>query len=253
MQAPQIKMFTILYQYLLLIKESLYVFLAQVLQHLSPDSWWEKYFDPVLTEENNKDFRYLDLTDLLNILRKNWADIYNYLEKDDASYIYNDAYKMTGAMLYIRNTVAHAREIQLSPQDFVNYLEYILDFANFVKAKKDLIGKLENDLRKYRKEIASKEEKPRVNLHREELINLIEKEVLFEAMICEALRPDVKASVVRTIIRLKSMRTVEEIIGFFNGALDSPRGREVSDELHAHGLKAFVDIKDQKIFHPDTL
>jgi hypothetical protein len=237
-------MFTVLYQYLLIIKEPLYIFLAQTLQHLSPDSWWEKYISPVLAEENDKDFRYLDLIDLLNILRMNWTAIYNYSEGDDSAYIYNDDYKLTGAMLYIRNTVAHAREIQLSPQDFINYLAHILDFANFIMAKKDVTDKLEKDLQKYKSEIALNKDKPVANIHREEFINYIEKEVIFEAIICESLKSDVKASIVRTLIRLKSMRTVEEIIGFFNGALDSPRGREVSEELHAHNLKAFIDIKN---------
>jgi hypothetical protein len=170
--------------------------------------------------------------------------MYNYIERDDSAYIYNDDYKLTSAILYIRNTVAHAREIQLSPQDFVNYLAYILDFANFINAKSEVISRLENDLKKYRDEITLKEKEPHIVIHREELIDYIEKETLFDAMICENLRPDVKASIVRTIIRLKSMRTTEEIIGFFNGALESARGREVSDELHAHNLKAFIDIKD---------
>jgi hypothetical protein len=238
-------MFTILYQYLLIIKEPLYVFLAQTLQHLSPEHWWEEYISPVLTEKNNKDFRYLDLIDLLNILRKNWVSIFNYIEGDVSAYIYNDNYKLSSAMLYIRNIVAHAREIQLSPHDFINYLAYILDFANFIKAKDDVTDKLEKDLKKYRNEIAAKKEKTVVSIRREDLINYIEKETLFDAIICENLMPDVKASIVRTVIRLKSMRTVEEIIGFFYGALNSSRGREVSKELHAHNLKAFEDIKNQ--------
>jgi hypothetical protein len=238
-------MFTLLYQYLLIIKEPLYVFLAQTLQHLSPDSWWEKYFIPALADKNDKDFRYLDLIDLLNVLRKNWTAIRNYNEGDTSLYIYDDDYKLTGAILYIRNTVAHAREIQLSGRDFINYLSYILDFAGLIKAKKELIDSLEKKLKKYRDEITRKEDKPRAAVRREDLIGYIEKETLFDAMICEGLRPDIKASVIRTIMRLKSMRTIEEIIGFFNGALESARGREVSEELHAHNLKAFIDIKDR--------
>jgi hypothetical protein len=238
-------MFTILYQYLLLIKEPLYVFLVQIAQHLSPDSWWEKYILPSLKEPDSKDFRYLDLLDLLNILRKNWNIINRYLMQDDFEYLYNDDYKATSAMLYIRNTVAHAKEIQLSPQDFINYLSYILEFARFIRADREIIDCLERDLEKYGQEIALRKDKPFAGVHKEELINFIEKEVLFDAMICEGLRPDVKASIIRTIIRLKSLRTIEDIIGFINGSLDSPRGREVSAELHAHQLKAFEDIKDE--------
>ncbi|GHU30209.1 hypothetical protein FACS1894172_02980 [Spirochaetia bacterium] len=245
MQKPQIVMFTVLYQYLLIIKEPLYVFLAQTLQHLSPDSWWEKYIAPALNEQNSKDFRYLDLIDLLNILRKNWVAINNYIDKDDSTFIFNDDYKLTTAMLYIRNTVAHAKEIQLSPRDFINYLTYILNFANFIRAKKDVTDKLEKDLKKYKNEISINKDKSSTTISREELINYIEKETLFDAIICETLKPDIKASIIRTVIRLKSMRTIEEIIGFFNGALDSPRGQEVSEELHAHNLKAFIDIKDE--------
>jgi hypothetical protein len=242
---PQIRMFTILYQYLLLIKEPFYVFLVQILQHLSPDSWWEKYILPSLKEPESKDFRYLDLIDLLNILRKNWGVINSYLMRDDFEYLYSDEYNITSAILYIRNIVAHAREIQLSSRDFINYLSYIREFAQFIQAEQEIIDRLERDVEKYGREIALRKDKPFSNVHKEEIINFIEKEVLFDAMICESLRPDVKASIIRTIIRLKSLRTIEDIIGFFNGSLSSPRGREVSEELRAHHLKTFEDIKDQ--------
>jgi hypothetical protein len=49
-----IKEYTILYQYLLLLKESTYIFLIQVLQHLSPSTWWENYIEPILHDEKKE-------------------------------------------------------------------------------------------------------------------------------------------------------------------------------------------------------
>jgi hypothetical protein len=67
-----IREYTILFQYLLLLKEPTYVFLIQIFQHLSPTTWWEDFIEPVLHWETKDNFKYLDISDLLNILKMNW-------------------------------------------------------------------------------------------------------------------------------------------------------------------------------------
>jgi hypothetical protein len=47
-----IKQYTILYQYILLLKEPTYIFLIQVFQHLSPVAWWDDFIAPVLQCED---------------------------------------------------------------------------------------------------------------------------------------------------------------------------------------------------------
>jgi hypothetical protein len=41
------------------------------------------------------------------------------------------------------------------------------------------------------------------------------------------------------------MRTIDEIMGFFNNAMRSERGVVVQDALHNNGLLSFGDIKDE--------
>jgi hypothetical protein len=64
-------------------------------------------------------------------------------------------------------------------------------------------------------------------------------------LVCETLPPDVKLSVDRTTLRLHSMRTIDEIMGFFNNAMHSARGIVVQDILHKNNLLSFEDIKDE--------
>ncbi len=72
MKKETIRQYTVLYQYLLLLKEPTYIFLIQIFQHLSPSSWWEDYIEPVLRYENKENFKYLDMSDLLNVFKMNW-------------------------------------------------------------------------------------------------------------------------------------------------------------------------------------
>jgi hypothetical protein len=124
----------------------------------------------------------------------------------------------------------------------------MLDFAkliHIVNSDKKLLPVLEHDLKKYEEEYYIKGDDSDKNIHREKLINFIQREVLSKAIECDALIPEVKASVRRTLMRIKYMRTSDEILGFFKGALKSPRGLEVTNALHSNGLKAFVDLADE--------
>ena len=59
------------------------------------------------------------------------------------------------------------------------------------------------------------------------------------------MEPDIKLSLDRTILRFHSLRTLEEIMGFFNNAMRSERGIVITNSLHEYGLPAFEDIKDE--------
>jgi hypothetical protein len=59
------------------------------------------------------------------------------------------------------------------------------------------------------------------------------------------LEPDIKLSLDRTILRFHSLRTLEEIVDFFNNAMLSERGILITETLHGYGLPAFEDIKDE--------
>jgi hypothetical protein len=90
-----------------------------------------------------------------------------------------------------------------------------------------------------------KNETPNNEILRYDILSLIENKILLKAISCETLPPDIKLSIDRTTLRLHSMRTIEEIIGFFNGAMRSERGITVETALHKEGLLAFEDIKDE--------
>jgi hypothetical protein len=74
-----VREYSILYQYLLILKEPTYIFLIQVLQHLSPSKWWEDFIEPVLHREDKENFKYFDMPDLLNVLKMNWINIFKHL------------------------------------------------------------------------------------------------------------------------------------------------------------------------------
>jgi hypothetical protein len=80
---------------------------------------------------------------------------------------------------------------------------------------------------------------------REKILLEIENQVLIKAVNSETLPSDIKISMDRTLLRLHSMRTLDEIIGFFNNAMRSERGMVIQDSLHRNGLLAFEDIKDE--------
>jgi hypothetical protein len=241
-----IKQYTILYQYILLLKEPTYVFLIQTLQHLSPVTWWEDFIVPVLQRESKENFKYLDIADLLNVFKANWEKIFKYLDKSYYKNKYDREYKLVNKVHGIRTCVAHANDIDMSPFILVESLACLLDYARLVRANKPLVQKLELDWLKYQGALP---EKP-LHLQKDEslknkILSIIENKVLLNAVSCDTLALDIKLSVDRTILRLNSMRTLEEIIGFFNGAASSERGRIVEEALHNNGLLAFADIKDE--------
>jgi hypothetical protein len=136
----------------------------------------------------------------------------------------------------------------MSPYKYIKHLATILDFAQLIMAVDKIIAVVEMELQKSKQEYTFTVYDSETNINREELINFIEKKVLSKAVEQgDILAPSIRESLIRTIIRIKNMKTTDEIIGFFNGALKSPRGQQIRDELHSHGLKSFEDIHDEII------
>ena len=246
MKKQTIKEYTILYQYLLCLKEPTYIFLTQIFQHLSPSKWWEEYIEPVLRFERKENFKYLDMSDMLNVFKMNWENIFRYLDNGYFKFKYNNEYKLVNKVHRIRTIVAHANDIDMSPFIFVDYLSCFLDYSRLLKNDKDLIQKLELEWMKYRRTLPEIPEKTHEEKAlRAEILEIVE-ELLLKAINCETLPAEIKLSIDRTYLRFHSMRTVDEIIGFFNGAIyRSDRGRVVQEALHNNGLLSFEDIKDE--------
>jgi len=246
MKKETIKEYTILYQYLLLLKEPTYIFLIQVFQHLSPEHWWERYIEPVLHYERKENFKYLDFSDLLNVFKTNWNAIFKYLDKRYQKYKYDNEYKLVNRVHRIRTIVAHANENDMSPFIFVDSLSNLLDYSKLIHAHANISQKLELDWMKYRQALPEKNKNAiKDEAIRENIIRIIEKDVLLKAKSCDTLPPGIRLSIDRTIMRIHSMRTVEEIVGFFNGAIKSDRGQIVQESLYKNGLLGFDDIKDK--------
>ena len=246
MKKETITHYTILYQYLLLLKEPTYIFIIQALQHIQPITWWEDFIEPVIQRENKENFKYLDIADLLNVIKMNWNHIFAYYDKNYYRYKYDDEYKLVQKVHKVRTDVAHANEIDMSSFIFVDSLLSLLDYAKLIRAKKSLIIRLDADWMKYKKLLPEKMPKP--NKEKpviEAILSVIENEVLLKAVNCDTLPPDIKKSVDRTTMRLRSMRTLDEIIGFFNAAAGSERGRVVEETLRKNGLLGFADIQKE--------
>jgi hypothetical protein len=256
MKPVTIKYYTILYQYLLLLKEPLYIFLTQVFQHLSPVTWWEDFIEGVLRHENKENFKYLDIADLLNVFKINWEKIFRFLDKSYRKFKYDREYKTVSRVHHIRTIVAHANEADMSPFVFTESLACLLDFAKLIDAKENIIQKLEQDwMRHIRRLPPEQPVRRKEDTLKEKILAVIEEKVLLKAVNAEGLPDDIKLSVDRTTLRLHSMRTLDEIMGFFNSAMRSERGMVVERALHSQGLSSFEDIGDEinGLYHNETI
>jgi hypothetical protein len=146
----------------------------------------------------------------------------------------------------IRTVVAHANDIDMSPFFFTESLAYLLDFAKLIHARENLVQKLEQDWIKYTRmfspERSGQLKKDKI---KEKILSVIEEKVLLKAVNIDGLEPDIKLSIDRTTLRLHSMRTIEEIMGFFTNAIHSERGMIVQKALNEYGLSSFEDIKNE--------
>lgn len=255
MKKETIKEYTILYQYLLQLKEPTYIFIIQALQHISPVTWWEDFIMPILQQEKKENFKYLDIADLLNVLKVNWEKIFRYLDKKYYKFKYDREYKLVNKIHRIRTIVAHANENDMSPFVFADSLSSLLEYSKLINANPSLGQNIEMDWMKYQKALPEKNRKViKDDVIREKIIAVIENEVLLKAKSCDNLPPDIRLSVDRTTMRIHSMRTSEEIVGFFNNAIHSERGITVQEALLNEGLRTFKDIKDEvnRIYRDET-
>jgi hypothetical protein len=153
---------------------------------------------------------------------------------------------MVNKVHLIRTIVAHANDIDMSPFIFTGSLACLLEYARLIRVDNTIVAKLELDWQKAENSLpetipaARNEDTLKIRI-----ITLIENKVLLGAVSHETLPHDIKLSVDRTIFRIHSMRTIDEIMGFFNNAMHSERGMIVQDVLHNNGLSGFEDIKDE--------
>jgi hypothetical protein len=246
MKKETIREYTILFQYLLLLKEPTYIFLIQIFQHLSPTTWWENFIEPVFKWEIKENFKYLDLADLLNVFKMNINRIFNYQKHKDFYYRHDETYQIINKVHRIRTIVAHANDIDMSPFIFADSLACLLDYSRLIQADNAIVVKLELDWHRAEKSLPETAPIPRnEELLKTRIISIIENKVLLGALNHATLPPDIKLSVDRTILRLHSMRTIDEIMGFFNNAMRSERGMVVQEALHNNGLLGFGDIRDE--------
>jgi hypothetical protein len=246
MKKETIREYTILFQYLLLLKEPTYIFLIQIFQHLSPVTWWEDFIEPFLQRENKENFKYLDISDLLNVFKMNLNKILKYQNHKGCRFDYDTTYKTINKVHRIRTIVAHANDTDMLPFVFADSLACLLDYARLIRSDNTIIGKLELDWHKAEKVLTKTTSvKQNEETLKTRIISIIENKVLLNAVNCETLPPDIKLSVDRTTLRLHSMRTIDEIMGFFNNAMHSERGMVMQEVLHKNDLLNFEDIKDE--------
>jgi hypothetical protein len=80
---------------------------------------------------------------------------------------------------------------------------------------------------------------------KKELVDFLDREVLNPGLEYPDLDEDVKASLADSSRRLHKMTSVNEVIYFFNQALDSKRGKIMYTELKKYNLPTFEDIADK--------
>jgi hypothetical protein len=244
MNKKTIYQYTVLFQYLLLLKHPIYVFLIQIFQKLAPKAWWGNYIQPVVKDDEKINFKYLDIADLLNIFKINWETIFRHLDKKYYKYKYDNEFKIVDKFHQIRNIVAHANENDMNMMVFVDYLSDILKFSDLINVDEEIKQKIEMDLKKHKSKLPSEIPVNNDRLLMEKIVRKIDDEVLLHAISCATLDPNIKISINRTTMRFHSMRTIEEIMGFFNGATErSEGGKKIKEELHKNGLRALEDIK----------
>lgn len=241
MDKKRIGLYAILYEYLLVLRKPFADFLLKHMKNICNDEWWNICVLPFIKEPYKNNIDDLDIFDLLNILLNKWNELYSSIRNiKGVVFIYDENFRVIKDMIYLRNIVSHANENNVFVSDMHKQLSTILKFAIFIGAYEYIIINLKNDLKKYKKEKNSNDDKKR-----EELLDIINSEVLFSAMICTNLSTETKTSVLRSIIAIQNMKTADEIYDFYTGALQSSKGQWVYKSLREQNLTTFEDIRDK--------
>jgi hypothetical protein len=248
-------MFGKIYEHILFLREDLIEFFLEKIPTVFSENWWEKAVINTFTAINyntkahyerlklalelrdscSYTFTGFDFSALLDILIYNWQDIISHQSNNTATdKNINLFYKLKA----IRNDISHANDDKLNREDFTKYITYLSRFATIINSTK------------ITPEILNKYISPPPFTNDEDdkktkIIQLIESHVIEPALECKNISEDIKESIVRSLIKLEISGSLEALDAFFSGALLSPRGQSVCNELHKNNLKAFEDIKTE--------
>ena len=252
MNNRKIKMYMVIYEHLLLLRQPIIEYLSLALPSIYKEDWWEKSIITTFTsdkkdnvkqnfekdnkrrelEKNNiKTLDYFDFSDLLDILIHNW----NCISIDEKKK------KILFKLKNVRNDISHPNDNNLSSRNFKTYISYILEFSNIFNADDFFTKKLGKYISF---EINTPQNKISDEEKRTKLLELVENIVLEPALNCNELNDDIKESLTRTLIRFEIAETIDDMYSFFTGALRSTRGEEIYNELTKYQLKTFENIRE---------
>ena len=239
MDKKRISLYTLLFEYLLLLRKPFADFMYKHMKAVYDDDWWNKCVVPNVKQQFKKKLDDLDFYDLLSILISQWKELYASITGNNTC-ANDDNYQLLFKMLHLRNIVSHANENTVFINDIYKQLSYLLDFATLINAYESIIVDLKSDLSKYTQEKDTNDERKR-----EKLLNTIITDVLFPAMTCSTLAADTKESILRTMIIIQNAKTADEIYDFYSGALQSSKGQKSYISLKEQNLITFEDIRDK--------
>jgi len=240
MDKKRITLYTLLFEYLLLLRKPFADFMYKHMKTVYDNDWWNMCVLPNVKQQFKKKLDDLDLYDLLIILINKWKELYTSITGNNNDGANDDRYKLLFNILHLRNIVSHANENTIFINDVHKQLSYLLDFATFINAYENIIVDLKNDLSKYTKEKDTNDERKK-----EKLLNTIITDVLYPAMTCSTLALDTKESILRSLIIIQNMKTADEVYDFYSGALQSTKGQNVYKHLKEQNLTTFEDIRDK--------
>jgi hypothetical protein len=240
MDKKRIGLYSLLFEYLLLLRKPFADFLYKHMKAVFDNNWWNTCVTTNVKEPFKKKMDDLDFYDLLKILINQWKELYTSITGKSNDYANDDNFKLLFDVLKLRNMVSHANENKLFINDVYRQLSILLNFSIFINAYEYIIVNLKNDLNKFTKEKDTNDERKR-----EKLLELIISEVLFPSMTRNDLPVEYKDSNLRTMIILQNMKTADEIYDFYSGALQSTKGQRSYNIGKEHNLTTFEDIRDK--------
>jgi hypothetical protein len=240
MDKKRIGLYTKLFEYLLLLRKPFADFMYKHMKAVYDDNWWNNCVIPNLKQPFKKKLDDLDFYDLLRIFINQWKELYSSITGNNDINANDENYKLLFDILHLRNIVSHANENMIFIYDMHRQLSTLLDFAVFINAYEYIIVDLKNDLSKYTKEKDTNDERKK-----EKLLETIITNVLFPAMTCATLPAETKESILRTMVIIQNMKTADEILDFYSGALQSTKGQNVYKTLKEQNLTTFEDIRDK--------
>jgi len=240
MDKKRISLYTLLFEYLLLLRKPFADFMYKHMKAVFDINWWNSCVVPNVKEPFKKKMDDLDFYDLLRILINQWKELYTSITGNSNDSANDDKFKLLFNVLKLRNMVSHANENVLFINDVHRQLSILLDFSIFINAYEYIIVDLKNNLLKHAKEKDTNDE-----IKRDKLLSTIITDVLFPAMTCADFPAEAKESILRTMTIIQNSKTADEIYDFYSGALQSSKGQKSYETLKEYKLTAFEDIRDK--------